>query len=110
MFCLQRKVLAEANYDLLNFMYTRGGAVYRINRNRALISGDGVNEPQGWMSANCFTNSKTGAVGHHIDFRIFYASCPVEYGPVVATMHQNMFAHLPRKPTASAASCSATAS
>ena len=30
----------------------------------------------------------------HIDFRIFFASIPVEYGPVTAVMHQNVFAHL----------------
>jgi hypothetical protein len=94
-FCFQRKVLAEANYDLLNFMYTAVARAYRINRNRALIVGDGQNEPQGWMSGNCFTNRKTAAQSvTHIDFRTFYASCPVEYGPVVVTMHQNMFAHL----------------
>ena len=94
-FCFQRKVLAEANYDLLNFMYTAVARSYRINRNRALINGDGENEPQGWMAANCFTNRKTAAQSvNHIDFRTFYASCPVEYGPVVVTMHQNMFAHL----------------
>jgi hypothetical protein len=94
-FCFQRKVLAEANYDLLNFMYTAVARSYRINRNRALMLGDGENEPQGWISANCFTNKKTATQQvNHIDFRLFYASCPVEYGPVVVVMHQNMFAHL----------------
>jgi hypothetical protein len=94
-FCLVRKVLAEANYDLLDFMYRAASRSYRINRNRALIAGDGINEPLGWLTANCFTKIKTPtAAFNHVDFRLFFASAPVEYGPVVATMHQNMFAYL----------------
>jgi hypothetical protein len=94
-FCFQRKVLAECNYDLLNFMYRAAARSYRINRNRALISGDGVNEPKGWLSANCFPVLKTaGTSFNHVDFRVFVASMPVEYGAVTVTMHQNMFAYL----------------
>jgi hypothetical protein len=94
-FCFQRKVLAEANYDLLGFMYRAANRSYRINRNRALIAGDGVNEPLGWLTADCFTKKKTSSTSfNHIDFRLFFSSCPVEYGPVIATMHQNMFAYL----------------
>src|SRR5262245_4442857 len=94
-FCFQRKVLADANYDLLDFMYRAAARSYRINRNRALISGDGVNEPLGWLTADCFTKLKTaGATFNHVDFRLFYASAPVEYGDVIATMHQNVFAYL----------------
>ncbi|MGY2987702.1 phage major capsid protein [Bradyrhizobium sp. USDA 4508] len=94
-FCLQRKVLAEANYDLLNFMYRAATRSYRINRNRALMVGDGQNEPKGWLSSDCFTKLKTGGTTfNHIDFRLFVASAPVEYGPVTAVMHQNMFAYL----------------
>jgi hypothetical protein len=94
-FCLQRKVLAEANYDLLNFMYNAAARSYRINRNRALINGDGKNEPLGWITADCFTKVKTpNTAVTHVDFRMFVAGAPVEYGPVVVTMHQNMFAHL----------------
>jgi hypothetical protein len=94
-FCFQRKVLAEANYDLLSFMYNAAARSYRVNRNRALMTGDGVNQPLGWLTANCFTNKSTpAATFSHIDFRMFFASAPVEYGPVVAVMHQNMFAYL----------------
>lgn len=94
-FCFQRKVLAEANYDLLGFMFRAAARSYRINRNRALISGDGINEPLGWLKGDCFTKLKTGAATfNHQDFRRFIASAPVEYGPVVATMHQNVFAYL----------------
>ncbi|MGY3615676.1 phage major capsid protein [Bradyrhizobium sp. USDA 10063] len=94
-FCLQRKVLAEANYDLLQFMYQAASRSYRINRNRALMVGDGHNEPLGWLTADCFTKNKTAtAAFNHVDFRLFVASCPVEYGPVTVVMHQNMFAYL----------------
>lgn len=94
-FCLQRKVLTEANYDLLGFMYRAAQRSHRINRNRALMTGDGVNEPEGWLTANCFTQLKTPSTSFtHVDFRMFYASAPVEYGAVTAVMHQNMFAYL----------------
>jgi len=94
-FCLQKKTLSEANYDLLGFMMRSAARSYRINRNKALITGDGINEPLGWLTADCFTKIKTaGLKFDHVYFRRFMASCPVEYGPVVATMHQNMFAYL----------------
>lgn len=94
-FCFQRKTLTEANYDLLGFMIRSAMRSHRINRNRALISGDGINEPQGWMNARCFDKVRTGErTFNHQDWRLFIAGAPVEYGPVVATMHQNMFAYL----------------
>jgi hypothetical protein len=102
-FCLHRKTLAEANYDLLGFMNQSIQRSYRINRNRALMVGDGVNEPEGWVTANCFTKINTpGPTAtdpgfNHIDFRLFYASHPLEYGPVTAVMHQNTFAYLAAK-------------
>lgn len=94
-FCFNRKVLAEANYDLLNFMYNAAARSHRINRNRALMVGGGEPEPIGWMTADCFPKikSKTAQVDH-IEFRSFYASVPVEYGPVTIVMHQNTFAYL----------------
>ena len=94
-FCFQRKVLAEANYDLLNFMYNAAARSYRINRNRATMVGDGVNEPLGWLSNDCFTKRSTPSTGlSHVDFRLFHGSVPVEYGPVTTVMHQNTFAYL----------------
>lgn len=95
MFCFHRKVLAEANYDLLDFMMRSAARSHRINRNRALITGDGINEPRGWLSGNVFQKYATGAQSfNHVDFRRFMSSAPVEYGPVVATMHQNVFGYL----------------
>jgi Phage capsid family len=94
-FCFQRKVLTEANYDLLNFMYTAVRRAQTIARNRALMVGTGINEPLGWLAANCFDRVKTPTTAFtHAEFRLFYSSVPIEYGPVTAVMHQNMFAHL----------------
>jgi hypothetical protein len=103
-FCFQRKVLQEANYDLLGFMMRAAQRSYRINRNRVLMVGDGINEPLGWMTADCFTKLATPTVSvegggtrpnfNHQDFRRFLSSAPVEYGPVVAVMHQNIFGYL----------------
>lgn len=95
-FCFHRKTLQEANYPLLQFMFNAAARSYRINRNRALMVGDGINQPLGWLTANCFTKRTTSVADkfNHVDFRLFYASSPVEYGPVTAVMHQNVFAYL----------------
>lgn len=94
-FCLHRKTLQEANYNLLDFMYRAAARSYRINRNRALMVGDGVNEPLGWMSQDCFMKQKTSGTNFdHIAFRLFMAGIPVEYGQITAVMHQNVFAYL----------------
>lgn len=94
-FCLQKKTVQESNYDLLGFMTRAAARSHRINRNKSLITGDGVNQPKGWLVANCFDKFKTEPLKmDHVMFRRFLASAPVEYGPVIATMHQNMFAYL----------------
>lgn len=103
-FCFQRKVLQEANYDLLGFMMRAAQRSYRINRNRVLMVGDGINEPEGWMTADCFTKVKTPTVKdaenndlpsfNHQDWRRFLASAPLEYGEITSIMHQNVFAFL----------------
>jgi Phage capsid family len=94
-FCFNRKTLAEANYDLLGFMTRAVARSYRINRNQSLMTGSGEEGPLGWMNANCFPVVKTPAAQMtHIDWRMFFASVPVEYGPVTAVMHQNVFAYL----------------
>lgn len=95
MFCFQRKVLAECNYDLLNFMYNAAARSHRINRNRALMVGTGNNEPKGWLTEACFPTRKTKATTvDHVELRMFLGSIPVEYGPTTTVMHQNTFAYL----------------
>lgn len=106
-FCFQKKVLQEANYDILGFMFRAADRSYRINRNQALITGDGINQPLGWYTADCFRKQATSAKPmsggvegqlypsfNHVDFRRFMASSPVEYGAIVPVMHQNIFAYL----------------
>lgn len=94
-FCFLKKVLEEANYDFLSFMMQSIARSYRIARNRALMVGDGVNEPEGWLTAECFEKLKTPAGQfNHVDFRRFLNSAPLEYGPTVAVMHQNTFGYL----------------
>lgn len=102
-FCLQRKHITEANFDFLSFMVISAQRSHRINRNRALMIGDGINEPEGWMTANCFPKMKTELAGEGDgeyplftpqDFRRFVLTFPVERGRGRAVMHQNMFAWL----------------
>jgi hypothetical protein len=93
--CFNRDVLREANYPILPFTVLSMQRAYRLARNRALITGDGVNQPTGWLTASRFPTRLTanGYVTHQ-EVRLFLASIPVEYGRVVATMHQNMFAYI----------------
>jgi hypothetical protein len=94
-FCFQRKVLTDANYDLLNFMYNAAARSYRMNRNRVTMVGDGVNEPAGWLTSNCFTKRSTPTTAFdHIAFRLFHGAVPMEYGDLTTVMHQNTFAYL----------------
>lgn len=94
-FCFNRKVLTEANYDLLGFMYQAAARSYRINRNRATMVGDGLNEPLGWLKADCYNKkSTTAAAFNHIDFRMFHGGVPLEYGELTTIMHQNTFTYL----------------
>lgn len=95
MFCMQKAVIQEANYDFFGFMIRSAQRSLRINHNRVMISGDGVNEPKGWATSDCFPKLKTAALAFdHQMFRRFLSTAPVEYGDVVATMHQNVFAYL----------------
>lgn len=96
-FCLQKKVLQEANIDILGFMMYSAQRSYFINRNRATVVGDGVNEPQGWLTAqNGFAVSKTNVAGNfnHVDFRRWASTFPVELGKPMVVMHQNMLGYL----------------
>ena len=93
-FCFQRDTLREANYDLLGFMMRAAQRSYRINRNMALITGDGINQPLGWLTADVFTKVQAPQANPtHQDLRNFLASAPVEYGAITSTMHQNVFAY-----------------
>lgn len=94
MFCFQRDTLREANYDLLGFMLRAVARSYRINRNEALIRGDGVNAPLGWLTGDAFTKVAAPAQNPtHQDLRQFLASHPVERGFAIPVMHQNTFAY-----------------
>lgn len=102
-FCFQRKVLDEANYDFLSFMIGAASRSHRIKRNEALMIGDGINQPKGWMTADCFKRYNTPAVPDgeatrgsftHQDWRRFIGAFPAEYGRAVAVMHQNVFGYL----------------
>lgn len=94
-FCFNKKVLQEANYDLLSFMMTTVARSYTLARNNALMTGDGINEPLGWMTADCFPKLKTaGRNIDHVEWRRFLSAVPTKYGEVVTTMHPNFFGYL----------------
>lgn len=95
-FCFNKKTLAEANYDFLPFQIRSANRSHRINRNDALISGDGINQPLGWLNAGCFDEYSTANQNPTVqEIRRFMSTFPVEYGTnITAIMHQNMFGYL----------------
>ena len=89
--------MQEENYDLLAFIIRAASRSYRINRNRALIVGDGINEPVGWANGGgSFPIRKTSEVSSlsATDVRLFLNSIPREHGNIHAVMHQNTFAYI----------------
>lgn len=95
LFCFLKKVLDEANFDFLAFMMLAAQRSYRINRNEKLINGSGDNEPEGWLTADCFRKNNTAPTTfNHVDFRRFMSLAPVEYGRILPVMHQNVFGYL----------------
>ena len=95
-FCFKRKVLTEANYDLLGFMYNAAARSYRINRNRAT---DGRRWRQ--RAARLADRRLLHQAQHRQRPRsttstsvLFHGAVPVEYGAVTTVMHQNTFAYL----------------
>jgi len=93
-YCFNQDTLREANYDLMGFMIRSLDRSFRINRNRVMITGDGINEPTGWLTADKFAKVSAPTPNpDHRALRQFLASSPVEYGPVQAVMHQNTFAY-----------------
>lgn len=96
-FCLHRNVLAEANYDLLGFMFRSIQRSHRIQRNTNLMMGD-----DGWLTSDLFAKRRASTAGTltATDFRLFMTSVPWDFGDVTAVMHQNMFAYLISLPKA----------
>jgi Phage capsid family len=95
MFCLAKNVVAEANYPIMDFMVRSLQRSERINKNRVMMTGDGVNEPKGWVTAGGFLDMQTSGLKlNHIMVRRFLSSAPIEYGEVTAVMHQNTFAYI----------------
>lgn len=94
-FCFDRAHLNEAQFDLLDFMIRTAQRSYRIKRDAALMTGDGIDRPLGWMSANCFPKEQFGTGNPTAkDIRQFLTMVPRKYGPVTAIMHPRMLAYI----------------
>ena len=94
-FCFDRAHLSEARVDLLDFMIRAAQRSHRIKRNEALINGDGIDRPKGWLRADCFQRlsfPETNAPARNV--RYFLSLVTRKYGPVTAVMHPRMYAYL----------------
>jgi HK97 family phage major capsid protein len=95
-FCVTTKLLAEAAIDILAIMAREMALSKRMTSNQAWISGDGVNQPKGWLTANTFPIIDTSLAGsfNAADVRSFFYRVPPEFGNIQAVMHPNTLAVL----------------
>jgi HK97 family phage major capsid protein len=94
--CITTRTLADANMDLLALVAREMALSKRMTSNKAWISGDGINQPKGWLTSNLFPTVKTGTPGvfNAADIRGFFYRVPPEYGNIQAVMHPNTLGNI----------------
>lgn len=93
-FCTTLATLEDSSINILTWMANEIALSARMTMNRAWISGDGVNQPAGWLNTNTFPvmqTAKSGYVGA-ADLRAFMNAVPYEYGNVVGVMNPDTLA------------------
>lgn len=95
LFCTTTVTLEDSAINILTWMANEIALSARMTMNRAWISGDGVNQPRGWLSSGAFpvvSTSKTGQVSAP-DLRAFMNAVPYEYGNIVGVMNPDTLAY-----------------
>lgn len=92
--CATTASLEESAVNLMARMAAEMALSKRMTSNEAWINGDGVNQPKGWLNANCFPKVRTSAVGAltAADLRAFMNSLKYEYGRATVVMHPDTLA------------------
>lgn len=91
--CLKQDEVREAEINLLSMIEYAANRSHRINRNRSLISGDGVNQPLGWMNDPSFETRTLAQPNQYVSLRRALSMVSNEYGASQLVMHQNMFGY-----------------
>lgn len=92
--CATTATLEDSAVNLQGRMALEMALSKRMTSNEAWINGDGVNQPKGWLSANCFPKVQTSDVGKlsAADIRAFMNSLRYEYGRSTAVLHPDTLA------------------
>lgn len=93
-FCTTLATLEDSSINILTWMANEIALSARMTMNKSWISGDGVNQPSGWMNNNTFPvmeSSKAGYVSA-ADLRAFMNAVPYEYGSIVGVMNPDTLA------------------
>lgn len=93
-FCTTTATLEDSAINILTWMANEIALSARMTMNRSWISGDGVNQPFGWLNNNTFPVMQTSTPGYvkAADLRSFLNSVPYEYGNVVGVMNPDTLA------------------
>lgn len=94
-FCTTLATLEDSSINILTWMANEIALSARMTMNRAWISGDGVQQPTGWLNNNTFPIMATSHAGQvtAADLRAFMNSVPYEYGNIVGVMNPDTLAY-----------------
>jgi HK97 family phage major capsid protein len=94
-FCTTTATLEDSSINILTWMANEIALSARMTMNRAWISGDGVQQPSGWLASNAYPVMATARSGQvtAADLRAFMNSVPYEYGNIVGAMNPDTLAY-----------------
>ncbi len=94
-FCTTLATLEDSSINILTWMANEIALSARMTMNRAWISGDGIQQPTGWLNNNTFPIMATARQGQvtAADLRAFMNAVPYEYGNIVGVMNPDTLAY-----------------
>lgn len=94
-FCTTLATLEDSSINILTWMANEIALSARMTMNRSWISGDGVQQPTGWLNNNTFPILSTARAGQvtAADLRAFMNAVPYEYGNIIGVMNPDTLAY-----------------
>lgn len=94
-FCTTLATLEDSSINILTWMANEIALSARMTMNRAWISGDGINQPTGWLGTNTYPIMATARQGMvtAADLRAFMNAVPYEFGNIIGVMNPDTLAY-----------------
>lgn len=94
-FCTTLATLEDSSINILTWMANEIALSARMTMNRSWISGNGINQPTGWLQNNTFPIMATARQGQvtAADLRAFMNAVPYEYGNIIGVMNPDTLAY-----------------